>query len=227
MSMPVADTNALFKLAATEPRKILEKLTADPSIANIKDEDERLLIHHACLAKNDELVDALIQANKNVDAQDDQGYTALLICVLTGYMGGVQRLVSAGADVNLAASSGVTPLHSSVSKGHIEILEYLLKHDASVYATDRYRQTPLFRAASTGSALGVKLLLNHDAKVNATDSTNSTPLHFAIENQHGDIAVMLLRHGADPEIVNQDGKKAERMTNNIKVIEYIASEGKK
>jgi ankyrin repeat protein len=49
-------------------------------------------------------------------------------------------------------------------------------------------------------------------------------LHFAINGEHGQTAVWLIEHGADPEKINDDGKKPLQCTANKQIIDYIVKE---
>ncbi len=54
--------------------------------------------------------------------------------------------------------------------------------------------------------LYVTELLQKGAKVSATDDKGNTPLHLAAMKGFPDVARELLRWGADPHVVNNDGK---------------------
>lgn len=51
----------------------------------------------------------------------------------------------------------------------------------------------------------MKLLLEHKSPVNSTDVDHWTSLHHAIAEGNGDVAVELLKAGADP--TKEDGEK--------------------
>ena len=57
-----------------------------------------------------EVVKALLSASANVNAQDENGWTALMSASLKGHVEVVKALLSAGADVNHQDKKGWTAL---------------------------------------------------------------------------------------------------------------------
>jgi ankyrin repeat protein len=182
----------------------------------------RTELHWACSAKDATKVEELI-LTQDVNAQDDAGWTPLVIACSVGSLQIVKLL--SRADPNLCTDTKVSPLHYAISKNQPEIASLLIQRNADVNAQDSYGQTPLFRAASLGHCL--KLLIDNGAKVfiltkvNARDATGSTPLHFAIENEQGDAAIYLLENNADPDIANNEQKTPLQMTRNQDLLSYI------
>uniref|UniRef100_A0A3P8VT62 Uncharacterized protein n=1 Tax=Cynoglossus semilaevis TaxID=244447 RepID=A0A3P8VT62_CYNSE len=73
------------------------------------------------------------------------------------------------------------------------------------------KSTPLHFAAGNGkksSVATIHLLLCQGADPNARDNWNYTPLHEAAIKGKIDVCIVLLQHGADPNIRNTDGKSA-------------------
>jgi len=58
----------------------------------------------------DEVMQLLIDKGAQVNAQDTQGYTALMIAAKVGQMAGVEFLLAKGASVNLKNNNGQTAL---------------------------------------------------------------------------------------------------------------------
>ena len=68
--------------------------------------------------------------------------------------------------------------------------------------SDDMGRSPLYHLARHGGEQHVELariLLNNGANVNQEDDQGDTPLHVAIFNRNLEMAMLLLRHGADPE----------------------------
>ncbi len=51
------------------------------------------------------------------------------------------------------------------------------------------------------------LLIKYDSLVNATDRWNFTPLHEAAQKGRTQLCSLLILHGADVQMKNQDGHK--------------------
>ena len=110
--------------------------------------------------------------------------------------------------------------------GRKDVVEYLLSQNANVHMKDDGGLIPLHNAASFGHAEVVQLLLDHHSDVNALDNWNYSPLAEAASKGKVDVclsklkfslkarillncmSVVLLQHGADPNLKNSDGKSA-------------------
>jgi len=110
----------------------------------------------------------------------------------------VDLLLARDADPKIASNTGGTALHFATSKGNVEVVRRLLDAGASARVKDKRGQLPLHRAAAVGNMPLLKVLLGRGkSPINATDVDGMTALHHAIGEGHGDIAVELMREGAD------------------------------
>ena len=104
---------------------------------------------------------------------------------------------------------GESPLHVAIKKGDFSKAESLIKDGAEINLKDNAGWTPLHEAAANfnGKILDIlKLLLENGASVNAKANNGSTPLHDAVMFLPDECVKFLLEKGADPDIVNDDGK---------------------
>jgi ankyrin repeat protein len=69
---------------------------------------------------------ACIAAGANVNASDNNGYTALMRAALNGHTEIARLLIAAGADVNASDNYGWTVLMCAVEYGRTEIVEILI-----------------------------------------------------------------------------------------------------
>ena len=135
----------------------------------------------------------------------------LCIACKNGDTAMVDCLLQNGADVAFADDSG-TPLLFVVerlveqpnSKESDPIVALLLQHNAVVNVVGPNpfkRETPLYVACMKGLAGVVKQLLDCTADVDLTTSNwNKHPLLIACEKNFRDIAMMLLKHGANANV---------------------------
>ena len=113
-----------------------------------------------------------------------------------------------------------TPLHAASRWGHAVVAQLLLENGADVMAKDEYERTPLHLASKYGRMEVVRVLLKHGAEVDVMDrlrfcveplscragvsslqnvlvtTIRDTPLKLALGAGHGDVARVLLEHGA-------------------------------
>uniref|UniRef100_A0A3B3ZNX3 Uncharacterized protein n=1 Tax=Periophthalmus magnuspinnatus TaxID=409849 RepID=A0A3B3ZNX3_9GOBI len=86
--------------------------------------------------------------------------------------------------------SGLVPLHNACSYGHYEVAELLVRHGASVNVADLWKFTPLHEAAAKGNKIQMLLCL----------MTIFNNIHLRA------LCALLLAHGADPTMKNQEGQ---------------------
>lgn len=105
-------------------------------------------------------------------------------------------------------------LHGAITTSNLPRIQALLsKSTTNVNALDASGYTPLLYAtgrASSSSFDIVMLLLNNDAtqSINVpTPELKQTPLHRACSKGHVELIYLLLKHGADKNLKDSDGKR--------------------
>lgn len=73
---------------------------------------------------------------------------------------------------------------------------------------DKYGETALWNAAAGNDLKKLRKLLEGGAEPNVGNSERLTPLFIAACMGHADAVELLLRHGADPNLVDSDGSAA-------------------
>jgi 26S proteasome non-ATPase regulatory subunit 10 len=197
----------------TTATKVESFLNANPKLAALRDDDDRLPIHWAVSYNHLPIVQILVQAkNFDVDVMDGSGWTPLMMaCSRKDAEAIVDLLLSKDADVNAKNNNGQTALHFCASKANLDIARTLLsqKPPASARIKDKRGQLALHRAAAGGNVPMIKELLGAGkSPLNATDVDGMTALHHAISEGHGDAALLLLTRGAEFDKQDRDGKVA-------------------
>ena len=131
-----------------------------------------------------EAVDALLAHGADPGARERRGQTALMWAAAEGHLGIVHALVEAGADVDASLVSGFTPLFFAVREGHIDVVHALLGAGVDVNA--------VLQRVKDGPDEAV-----NNASYRPVDDGMS-PLLLAVRNGHFELAVALIKAGADP-----------------------------
>lgn len=176
-------------------------------------------LHSALAAERAEAALLLIARGADVHARDNGGYTPLHTAIKHGTRGCAAALVRRGADPDAFNGSGLTPLaHAFHLCDRKELGEDLALELVAAGADPNGKPPParasisgflpLGDAAGRGWRRAVRALLAAGANVNAASPNDRwTALLRALAHRREDIAVELLRAGADP---NARGGKGDR-----------------
>ncbi|CAG9858180.1 unnamed protein product [Phyllotreta striolata] len=187
---------------------LTQKIQGDPDLIETPDSSKRLLIHWAVLSGNYKLVHHLIECGSPVNPEDDCSNTPLLLACSAGHLEIVKLLLKKCKDIDHRNAQGHSGLQYAASKGWTSICALLLEEGADVNIADERGSTPLHRAASKGLAQVVDLLLGRKGalRVDSKDLYGNTALHYACEEDRQEVAVALVKNGADMEMKNKEGR---------------------
>lgn len=94
----------------------------------------------------------------------------------------------------------------AIQEQRLNVVKALVRAGASLEARDRHGFTAIDQAVGEGSLKIVEFLLKAGANVNGR-TANGTPLHTACAWRRPLIARLLLQHGADPSLLDEDGRR--------------------
>ena len=159
-----------------------------------EDDHVTMLMRAAYDSDNLKLIQPFIQSGIDVNAKNNNGITALMYAVSGNSNPAIIReLVKAGADVTARDNEGLTILHHAVVDNHTEssrdVLIEVLKQIKNKYIVQNGRKVPLI-----------------DVK---TSYFESTALMGAAGNCMRQRYALLLRHGANPNLKDKDGRTAK------------------
>lgn len=141
---------------------------------------------------------ALLDVRADVNARDDTGATALMVCALLGNEPGVELLIAHRAALGVVdKSEGATALHLAVARGHRGVVERLLAARAEVNLPDARGNTPLVYAMQTGRDDVATLLQQHGGRL--PEQKPLTPMEHS-----------LVEYFQSVEKVFQNGSAAEK-----------------
>lgn len=150
----------------------------------------------------------------DVNAQRDDGSTAISWAVYQDDEAMVDLLVRAGADINVPNDfHNVTPLSLACENGNSKVVSTLLAAGADPNIARRTGETPLMTCSNSGAEEGVRALLRRGANVNESESREQqTALMWAVVSQKPKIVKLLVDGGANI---------AARSRVNIEPKEYV------
>ena len=150
------------------------------------------------------LVKALLRANAEVDARNEEGAVPIHLAAAHGDTQSISMLLEAGADRDALDGSHKTPLHVAAEAGHSAVCEQLVKAGCEVYTKDLDELcTPLHLAARAGHMRATATLIrlargsSFNFGVDAPGWLRTTPLHDAASNGREGVIGLLIDARAD------------------------------
>jgi ankyrin repeat protein len=180
--------------------ELVLKAGADANAAN----DFRMTpLSQACTNASAEFVRLLLKNGANPNTAIATGETPLMTCSKTGNADAVRLLIEFGAAVNATEpTQSQTAIMWAAAERHPNVVSALIAAHADLKAHTKQGFTPIHFAARVGDMESVKLLLAAGVDVNLLTAANgSTPLLIATQRAQVELALYLLDHGADPNIL--------------------------
>jgi ankyrin repeat protein len=179
-------------------------------------------------------VSFLLSLGVDVNAKDQEGWTALLLAADLDRASVVQTLVDRGADVNAKCdcpgylSGSWTALMIASREGRDDILRMLVTKRPDVNVKNNLGRTALVVAANGGRADVVRTLLDNGANVNATDIKGRTSLMEAALKGNVDVVQTLLERGAhvhDRDVQGRTAMQLARTAGRVEIIPLLSKAG--
>ena len=161
---------------------------------------------------NVSLILELLKQGAKVNAQDARGRTPVMAATYARQAKAVEALLKAGADVNQRDQMLNNPFLYAGAEGMLDILELAHAAGADPRITNRFGGTALIPAAERGHVEVVNwLAANTKVDVNHVNRLGWTALMEAIVlsdggPRHQQIVAVLIRHGADVNIPDREGR---------------------
>lgn len=169
-------------------------------------------------------VSVLLAHAPDANATDSNRQTPLIEAIARNDAPMVRNLVQAGADANGRDLSGRCVLALAAVKGNPEIVKALIAHGAVLNTPSQKLDLPLREALYTGRLDEASALLRIGADVNAATSKGDSLLAevagYNVRFSGGtagkhDLLDWLLRHGADPEGRDRNGRSALQLVSSM------------
>ncbi|PAA53095.1 hypothetical protein BOX15_Mlig004154g2 [Macrostomum lignano] len=200
------------RLAVNEPTVTLADFMASPGVTpnGLADATNgRRLIHAAAAEGSLDALGRLLDAGAEIGARTRNGDSVLHVCARSDKLACLRLLLDRGADVNATNQAKETPLHLAVAAKQLEIVRELLSHDADCSLEDAYGDLALHVACFAEDCHAARLVVKAGPEfVNKQNASGNTPLHIAALCENPELLALLLRHGADFNVMDANGKTA-------------------
>jgi len=215
-------STALLWLAHWNDAQTADLLLRAGADGNLANDFQTTPLSEACTNGNSKLVRLLLKAGAHSNTAIATGETPLMTCARTGGADAVRLLVEYGAAVNAREpKQSQTALMWAAAERHPDVVQALIDAHADLKANSKQGFTAMHFAARVGDLESVKVLLAAGVDVNiqtqAEGATNRvtnqlgiaksvgaigyTPLLVAVMRGQINLALYLLDHGADPNIL--------------------------
>jgi ankyrin repeat protein len=132
--------------------------------------------------------------------------------------GDLQSLVKsldAGTQIDHADPAGETALFHVIGSGSQKGFDLLMERGASTQVRDIQGNTALHKAATFSRERFAEELINMGVKVNSTNKVGATPLHYAVRNGDKGITKLLLKNGAEKNILDFQGNSVVNVVESM------------
>ncbi|WP_339041993.1 ankyrin repeat domain-containing protein [Spiroplasma endosymbiont of Apeira syringaria] len=190
-----------------------------------------------------EALKVLLENGADVNYEDQDGNTSLMLAAESGFLEVVKVLLENGADVNYESQkNGNRPLMLATRRGNFEIVKHLIDNGADISYKDCDGNTPLMFAAENGRIEIFNILLLYKAHVYHKNQGGFTALTCSIKNKNLIIKtfkeflkfkneIMIFKGNCYEKIIyiikGDDDNWLEKEESVIESLEYLQNEIKK
>jgi len=198
--------------------KVLHEIKADLNLCG----EGGTAMHHAAFGDQTEMLKILHQLGaKNLDAEDEDGHTAMMVASTAGNIQSVKVLLAMKANINVCTKAG-TVMHDAVEGGHSKMIKTLHALGATnLDAIDEDDETAVMRASYKGDIESVKALHAIKADLNLCTKAG-TAMHRAVDGCKVEMIKYLHQVGAaNLDAVDKNGYTAMMIASAAGSIESV------
>ncbi|CAB3997549.1 B-cell lymphoma 3 [Paramuricea clavata] len=170
-----------------ENARLIQKLVGLISLSkltvNTPNNLSQTALHLAVLTEQPMVVEQLMDAGADPNAQDRNGQTAIHLCAANGDNRCLTKIIHAkpkNLDLEIKNYDGLTALHLAVQKKHQSIVKSLIQYGANKNAKDgKSGHTPLHHAIDQECGEILQLLVAEGANINRPNYSGVTPIQNA------------------------------------------------
>ncbi|KAJ3443517.1 mitogen-activated protein kinase kinase kinase 20-related [Anaeramoeba flamelloides] len=157
-------------------------------------------------------VKQLISEGLDVNYKNEYFTTPLHLSCRESQFGITKLLIENGCEIDPRDENGTTPLHSACECRSFEIADLLVSKGADVNAVDYCDKTPLYFACNSSSLEICEMLISKGADINTVCGEEmETCLHLTTYLNNHKLMNLLLKHGANPLILNGESQIVSEM----------------
>lgn len=183
---PICTTAAHGRVKAVS--LLLQATGADPEICARQREQA---LHLASREGERKVILHLLEAGVNINTQDDDGKTPLLIAITNQQIPTARFLLRRSALQEIADKHGNTALFLAAAEGFHLVVRDILHSGGRPNLPNANGDTALCLAATYGHNSVVEVLLEYRANPDLANAFGDTPLDLALENDHNSVVEIL------------------------------------
>lgn len=183
------------------------------------------LLHRAIKQGRYAEMQAALRSGADVCASDAEGYSALHWAIIRLQYKMAEEVLVLGATPNTVANSSWGPVHHAAACGEPSYLKLLSRHGANMFALTDKGQSPLYVAIHFSTPEVAEFLVGCGSDVNQTREGNVPILFDAIGLSEMGHAALLLKHGANANACNPDGKPVYAAAKSADVLILFRAHG--
>lgn len=189
-----AANNQWFAAATSGSKADLESALKSGDSVNAQESRDRYTpLHIAAMAGNVDAVKFILANGGNVDGVDEDGRTALMMCLYRSQGPAALALIEGNASLEIRDRENKTALMFAAQNGQVEAINAMVKHHANLDAQNHNGATALMFAADRGQAEAARALKAAGASTTLRDKRGRSALDFATAKHAADVVKVLRR----------------------------------
>jgi uncharacterized protein len=180
---------------------------------NARNEEGLTALFVACYAENFAVIEALLSKGADVNATTEDGWTPLMAAAMKGNVDITRKLIEFGAEARCFNNeSECTAFMYAAQVGAVEVVR-LLAPLSELNAQSKEGWSALMLASQNNHQSVILALLDEFSGViiNTSDARGFIALHYAAQEDHVEVARILIARGADANAVDKNGVSALHM----------------
>lgn len=153
--------------------------------------DRNTPLHTAAMAGNVDAVRFIIAHGAAIDAVDEDGRTALMMCLHNSRDAAAVVLVEAGANLEVADRTRNTALMFAARRGQVGAIKAMVARKVVLDAQNSNGKSALHFAAEHGQIDAARELVSAGASAKVRDTRGRTPIDWAITKNRPEIVRIL------------------------------------